>query len=420
MFQEENLSYLKKQWYLIPLFIAVPFTFFPRIIDGDSQPWVLIGAFIAFAFLIYKEKITKDELIMGGLVFISILTMFFREGINFYFFRFGFILSSFYLLWVVLRRIDAIFVGMVFRITIIIWVFFGLYQTLSINSFLPVIETGRFGLTETGVPSFTAEPSFFGGFLTLMMLYLAFETPNKYDLYFYFIAAFGLFLSGSLLAFLSILFVIYFVPWKVKFTILAAFLTQLIIAHIADFNGVENRLNRPDSKIENFEIQEKNLIEEEFEFSESSEENFSNNTKILKLKITSNIILLTEKILQDKSINLRFGHVYYVFIHNIINEISFKNDINFQTEYNHYTQSNSLFIEPTGSRYILPTAGEIVFHAGLFGLILIISLLVQAWKNCNGLHQKLFKLASLGFFLISPYSIASFFMVAYITQKSKI
>lgn len=407
MDQLDFMSYASRNVTILPLMIAVPFSFYPKFWSGDSQPWILLGLIIAIIPIVLNRKLKKGEILMGALTASCVLAFWFREGFSFYFFRFCFILGSFYMLWVVIRRIPPIQIGVVLKTTIVVWVASAVYQTLSTVFDLPVFETGRHVIGRGGVPSLTPEPSIFGGFLILSCLYIAFLKPQKYDLLFYLIAGFGIFLSGALIPLVGLLLLIYFLPVKGKVMLLAAYLAA------STFNmmiGTDNMNTRLDSFYQSTSIPVNSADRNE-------NKPLRGDPDKLTLLLEKSDFLV--RVLKSPSFNLRIGHLYFVYFESFPEIITLRNNVNFETAYNQFSGNNPYIIE-TGSRYILPSSGTIIYHAGIFGIVLILCLFIQCWNNCSTVHRRLFKIASLAFFLVSPYSISSFFIVAYVVQKDRL
>ena len=361
---------------LIPLFFALPLMYWPKILEGDTQPWVAIAAAISFVAYWPKSKIInhKNTLIASGLALLSLAIYFARDPNPDALLRYGAVMIVFILLWSIFQRApDTKFVSVV-RLTIVVWFLIGLYQVVAIRLGLPIEFDGRYVASRSGVPGLTAESSFYGTISVIQIMYLITEKSRKNNIYII-LAAASVLMSGSAIALLLLIVPIF--RLRVEYKIVGFFFVLIFVISGYDFlsTGLFNRF-------------------QSFEFSQVG-------------------VQLIER---DASTNLRFGHIVFTLYHNIINEILYFNSISFEREYNNWAYNSNLFIY-NESDNILTMAGELVFRSGAVGLALVLMLLHASWSSATLTYDRIEKLAFVALCLLNPINLANPFLILYIQKK---
>jgi len=361
---------------LFPLALSMPFLYWPVAIETDTQAWTIIGCLIAFIFYWPKNATTAAKKIIPqtGFVLILFFLYYYRDPFPEFAFRYAALLTAFLVLWSVAERGIANRFGTAVRATILIWFAFGLYQTVGIRMGFDVSFAGRFVSTYSGVPSITAEPSFYGSISVLQIMYLMAER-RKLNIPFIGVACANLLMSGSLLAFLLIVFPLSRLPNRWKFIgAIAVFVAILIGVNLFD-TGFFARVQK-------------------FQFASAG----------------------SELLLSDISLNLRFGHIWFTFIESFSNQMLLQSSVNFFAEYNRWANINPLIVR-TGTDFILPSGGELLFRSGPAGLLLIIYFLVLAWKSQTLRYDRIEKVLFVSACFLNPLSIANPFFIFYIYQR---
>jgi len=359
---------------LLPLIATLPFLYVPKVLEGDTQPWVLIGALMAL-FAYRPRRFFLTAAAPAVLLSAAALTMYaLRAGFGPETIRAAYIFLTFSVLYVIVLRGGGNAFRNGVRLTLLIWFAVGAYQYIAILIGLPVEFVGRFVEGRGGVPSLAAEPSYFGSLAVLMAMYLLHDRQRGDD-FFVAIAVMCVLMSGSLLAFLLLAFPFLYLRFDVKL-IAGAAVAGLVLLD-ASFNDAGFTARLAGLK--------------------SIEQGFAS-------------------LLADPSLNLRFGHIQFVLWDNLIPQLFWRNPIDFQNQYNSFAASTGVLI-PTGSNFILPMAGELIYGGGLFGLGIVILLVVAAWRGGARFGEGLVRASFVIACLLNPISIANPFLVFYAFQE---
>ncbi|MDM8011516.1 MAG: hypothetical protein QUV08_11190 [Parasphingorhabdus sp.] len=362
---------------LLPLAVATPLMFWPKVLETDTQPWVVLGALMAFIFYWPARRGNRIDLSLVILSAFAAIIFVLRSPTDELAIRYSVIMVTFFFLWETARRGAAEYLSTTMKATIVIWFGFGLYQIVAIRFGLPVEFMGRYVATYSGVPSITAEPSFYGSLSILQIMYLITE-KNKRNIPFYVLAVCSVMMSGSLLSFLLLAFPAARLPGRWK----AMGIITIIVIAVLGINifesGFFNRLRAFDFA--------------EFRF---------------------------DLLLSDISLNLRAGHIIFTFWSNLGPQLLFMNSGSFMQEYNAWANSSVLFV-PTGSEYILPFAGDLLFRSGVFGLALLFFIFRQILQTKGTRYDRLEKLGFVIACLFNPVSFASPFLIFYVHKNYKV
>lgn len=361
---------------ILPLLVAMPLMYWPKVVEGDTQPWVPISA--ALAFIAYwplrKSYRIAEGMLVLGLALAAIAVFAFRGADVVPLLRYGAILATFALLWFIGLRDQGEQLQRAVRWSIFIWFAIGIYQVTAIRIGLPVSFVGRYIVGRSGVPSLTAEPSFYGSISVIQIMYLV-TLRDRRDMPYIAMATLGVLFSGSALAILMLAFPLARLPNRLKLLGGAALMLILTLGYDLSKTGFFQRLSA-------------------FDFASAG----------------------TLLVLQDPSTNLRVGHVVFTLWDNLWRELTFQNGVSFQLDYLEFSIRTGIFI-PNGSDFILPSGGELLFRSGFVGLLLIGALLRHAWYTAEQRYDRLEKVAFVSLCLISPIALINPFFVFYIQQR---
>jgi hypothetical protein len=363
---------------LLPLMLFLPFMYWPKFTDFDTQPTIVAAIALAFVFFwpTQERRITHGMVRLVLLILLAIGVYVARGPEVQYAVRYGLILLTFLALWNLGERGAADYIAPFVRATIVIWFVFGLYQTIGVRLGWEMDFAGRFVASYSGVPSITAEPSYYGSLSILQIMILA-SNHMRRNIPFYVLASMNVIMSGSLLAFLFMLFPLWLLPlrWKVVggIAVLVVFLLGVQVLESGFF-----------ARIEKFQLS----------------------------GVGADIMRL------DISLNLRFGHIWFIFYENLVREMSLVNSIDFFREYNHWASRNPV-IYPTSTDFILPSGGELVFRSGPVGLIIMILIILFAGRTTGNRNMRILKMGFVTACLLNPMSLANPFLIFYIHQKAR-
>jgi len=187
-------------------------------------------------------------------------------------------------------------------------------------------------------------------------------------------AASSVILSGSLLAMVLLIFPLMRLPIKLRFS-LAAILPILIIGdYYFTSSGVASRLV--------------SIFSEGFNIS---------------------------GLFGDASLNLRVGHIYFTMFENLIPSMLLISPIDFKSQYNAFANETGLLIE-TGTNYILPALGEMIYGSGFLAIILMLYILNRAKNTCMTNIEKLEKIIFIIACMLNPITISNIFLIMYILK----
>lgn len=358
---------------IVPFLAVLPFMFVPKILDGDTQPWVLIAALIALFTYRPREFFDRRDLPIVALAALSLAALGLRTGASPEFLRAGYIFLTFTVLWILARRDRGDWFGLGVRITIGVWFAVGVYQYLATLLGIPVEITGRFVEGRGGVPSLAAEPSYYGSINIIMMMYLL-HCRRSGDAIYLIMASIGVLISGSVLSLILLIFPLLLLRPGVLLMTLAG-VTLLFMGDAAvNEAGVTARLaslGNPGQGV---------------------------------------VALLI-----DPSLNLRFGHIAFTLYENFWRGLVMVGPINFQDEYNIFA-ANTGFLIFTESNFILTSGGDLVYGSGIFGAIICIILIYTASSGKINFNVKLTRSAFVFACLLNPVSIANPFLVFFCLQ----
>ena len=284
--------------------LALPFSYVPRLVEGDTQPWPLLAVLILFLMNRSAKTMTRLDLILIGSVLGAMLVFFARAGFGVEMLRFGYKMFVFTLLWVC---VPALPVGLVVRgmkSVILIWFLFGMFQTLALQLGISIEIGGRFVEGRSGVPSLAPEPSLFG-ILSLLALYYLVISKQKISPIYHAMAFANVFMSGSILAILAGSLFILLTPWRVR--ILFALIAVPLVIYLLNYSEAFflNRIQR-----------------------------------ILSEGLEWRILLL------DYSINLRVGHVVYTLWSSFPAALMLQTVPDFETAYNSWAKAYRPHVRP--------------------------------------------------------------------------
>lgn len=352
--------------------LALPLSFFPKLIDGDTQPWPLLATFLLLLVNKEAQKLRSADMLVIAIAFAGIITYLARSGFTEDFFRFSYKLVSFSLLFVCCSALPSSLVARAMRWVITIWFLVGLLQTIAVALDVNIYMPGRFVEGRSGVPSLTPEPSLYGLLSSLALIYLLYE--NQQVKFRYIIMAVGnVFLSGSILAILSMGFLVFFI--RLRILIMLAFLAPLMLWAVAS----------------NWELAFLNRF-------------------VFLFETGADLVVL----ISDYSINLRIGHVVYTLWTVLLESLFFQTPISFESSYNNWAASNNIFF-PTGSEFILTGSGDLIYRGGVFGAILLFMTFVQA--ACLTPRKRILKVLIIFTLLLTQLGVSSAFLMLFASQR---
>ena len=359
---------------LLPFLLALPFLYVPKILPGDTQPWVFFGAVLALFAFRPRLFVQKKDLLAIFLALGSLAAYAARAGLSVETVRTAYILLVFATIFILAGRGGHRWFRSAACAVLVIWFLVGLYQYLAVHFRLPVSFVGRYGEGRSGVPSLTAEPSFYGSLSVIIAMYLLHDR-RRGDWIFLLIATLNVLMSGSILAILLLGFL--FAYLRPAAVLAGALLLALLVFLDASVNeaGLTARLA-------GFRSIQRGLI---------------------------NVML-------DVSLNLRAGHIWFTLGENLLPELLFRNPVQFRMEYNNFAAATGILVQ-TETNVILPMAGELIYGGGLFGFGIVLLLIVKAARSGPnlwfGFVRGLFVFAC----LLNPISIANPLLIFYALQE---
>jgi hypothetical protein len=261
------------------------------------------------------------------------------------------------------------------KITVAIWFIVGISQYIRVKFGYGIDPVGRYLEGRMGPPSITAEASYYGSLSVLQIMCLL--KDGRRNLIYICMAFISILISGSLLSIILLIFPL--LKLFKKYLLLSAILiisTGIVSIQIFQL-PLPSRINDIFGK--GFEIQD---------------------------------------LFQDASLNLRFGHIYFTSYYSLINSLFMNNNIDFMIEYNNFATNSNIFIE-TGSDYILPAFGELIYGGGIFGIFILVIVLNHAWNTCKLFQDRLIKVLFILFVMLNPISLSNIFLILYINQREK-
>ena len=359
---------------IVPLVICFPFLYFPKVLEGDTQLWVFAAAVFAVLTFRINRFIKQSDILLYFVVFLCVLAYALRFVNAFDLFRYIYTLLTFILLWILCQRGGDEYFSFAIKWTVLLWFLVGLYQFLSIKMGISIDFSGRYVPGRSGVPSLTAEPSFYGTLTVIQIMYLLGERKRG-NIPYVLLGFFSVFLSGSLLAFLFLVFplikIIQVSRWGVLF-----------VAIFVVFGSVYFTLNELPARLSQLVSSGTNL----------------------------------QMLFLDPSINLRAGHVYFTLFGNFPESLVPLDPIDFMAQYNYFASESVVFRE-TNSDYILPALGELVYGSGIFAVVVLGILLFKAQGTCRSWSGKALKVIVVLACLLNPIHISNLFLITYALKK---
>lgn len=359
---------------LLPFLLVLPFLYVPKLLEGDTQPWVLIAAVVAlFSYRprLFIQRTDLPAILLGSLALAAYIV---RAGLGLETLRAAYIFLTFAVLWILANRGGHDWFRVAVRYVLLVWFLVGLYQFLALRLGLPVTFVGRFIEGRNAIPSLAAEPSYFGSLSVVMAMYLLHDRKPG-DGWFVALATLNVMMSGSLLSVLLLGFPMLYLRFDLK--VAAAILLFGLLALDATFNeaGIVARLA-------GFQSAGEGLV---------------------------GVIL-------DPSLNLRIGHVWFALWSNLSASLAFAHPIDFQNQYNAFAAGTGVLI-PTESNFILPMAGELIYNGGLFGAAIVTMLVYRGARAGSTVGQRLIRGGFIVACLLNPISIANPFLIFYVLQE---
>lgn len=361
---------------LLPLMLAMPLMYWPRVIDGDTQPWVAIGAIVAFVayWPARRQQGLSEALLITSVAFAAALAYLIRGPEPQALLRYSALLLTFVALWFVGQREQGRLIPHAVRATVVLWFVIGLYEVIAVRVGLPTDFFGRFVAGRSGVPSLTAEPSFYGSISVIQIMYLRTERDPRNGKYMALAAASVLF-SGSMLSMLLLLFPILHLPLRWKFGAGVGLMLVMLFGYDLSQSGFFLRLQHLDFASAGIDL-----------------------------------------ISQDASTSLRFGHLHFTLADHFIDSLLFQGSIDFEREYNQFAMGLYL---ANGSDFILTWAGELIFRSGPLGLVLLLLVFRHAYYTAPTSPRRFEKLAFMAVCLLNPINFANPFFLFYVIKRDR-
>lgn len=359
---------------LLPFLLTLPFLYVPKLLEGDTQPWVLIAAILALFSYRPRLFIQRKDLpvILLGLLALSAYVV--RAGLGLETLRAAYIFLTFVILWILANRGGQDWFRVGVRYVLLVWFLVGLYQFLALRLGFPVSFAGRFIEGRNALPSLTAEPSYFGSLSVVMAMYLLHDRKPG-DRWFVTLATLNVLMSGSLLSVLLLGFLLLYLRFNLKVA------TAILLAGMLALDGTFNEAGIV-ARLAGFQSAGEGLV---------------------------GVIL-------DPSLNLRIGHVWFTLWSNLLASLAFAHPIDFQNQYNAFAAGTGVLI-PTESNFILPMAGELVYNGGVFGAAIAALLVYRGGQAGPTSGRRLVRGGFLVACLLNPISIANPLLIFYVLQE---
>ena len=359
---------------IIPLLLSFPFMFFPKVLAGDTQPWVLLCALAALFTFRRDQFVARSDIWILMIAMACIAVYVSRSESLADSVRAVYTQVAFVVFWLVAsRERGEYFVGAI-KLTIVVWLAIGIYQYFALLLGLPVEFVGRYVAGRSGIPSLTSEPSMYGSLSVVQMMYLLSHRRADRHGFYVACAATSVVLSGSLLALLLLSLVFLRLNRRLRVAISLAVPSLVIVDYAFTSAGLTSRLS----------------------------DIFSQDAGVIGVFL-------------DASLNLRIGHVYFTLVDNLWESLFLMEPLSFMAQYNAFASTSGVFID-TGSNFILPAAGELVYGSGVFGLLLLVLVFMRAQAGVGTLTRKLEKLAFISACMLNPISISNIYLIVYARQ----
>ena len=352
----------------------MPFMYFPKLLEGDTQPWIFAAALVALVSFRTEQFLSKKDVPVIVLVLACIVAYIYRVEETYALLRHFYTYVAFLVFWIVCRREKGEYFIYAVKLTVVVWFVVGLYQFVTTKLGYQIYIPGRFLPGRMGPPSLTAEASYYGSISMIHLMYML-SDKRKYATIYIVCALASVVLSGSLLAMTLLIFPLLKLPRKYSITIGLVICVMIIGDFYITSSGVASRL-----------------------------------ASIFENGVSVNGVL------QDASLNLRAGHIYYTLVDNFFASLLLLSPTNYMDQYNAFARDTGILIE-TGSNFILPAVGEMIYSAGLPALMLFTYILYRAQKTCVDLKGRLIQVAFIIACMLNPITISNIFLVMYINKR---
>lgn len=358
---------------LLPFLLLLPFMYVPKWLEGDTQPWVLMGALVALVLYRPQLFLRRRGLPALLLALLALAAYVARVGLVLETVRAAYIYLTFAVFWTLALRGGHDWFRVAVCYTLALWFAVGLTQYVAVNAGIEIGFAGRYVAGRSGVPGLAAEASYFGSLSVLMAMYLL-NGLRRHERPFVALAVLNVLMSGSVLAVLLLAFPL--LHLKLRWLLPAALLLSLLFLLDASINeaGLTARLGA-------FETAGQGLV----------------------------------ALLFDPSLNLRWGHIEFALGANFWPSVLFLSPVSFEAQYNAYAASTGYLIA-TGGNFILPMAGELIYGGGLFGLLIVLMLMWFGAKGGTTAWLRLVRGAFVLACLLNPISIANPMLVYFALQ----
>lgn len=368
---------------ILPLLLMIPFMYMPKIVNGDTQPWIVSCAFIAFFTFRTDAFLFKRDVPLVALSLLCVAVYWMRSTNDFLLMRTCYIHISFIMLWLTCRRANEETFSATIKYTIILWFAVGVYEftnrAMGGGLGMPELLTGRFGTGNGGIPSLTAEPSFYGSLSAVQMMYLLSENKRSNRIYIA-LAGISAVISGSLLAMTLLAFPLMKLPLRLR---------------IAAFVGI------PAMVVVNFMISSAGLL-----------------ARVSFLQVSQSGGL-AETALLDPSLNIRVGNVYFTLYHHFVDSITLSTPIQYLWEYSKFAKDGGIWWDPL-TEYTIPFAGELIYGSGIFGLLLMFGIILAARACAKTAWGKLEKTIFIAACFLNPIAISNPLLIIYAQKRTDV
>ena len=360
---------------VIPLLFSFPFMFYPKVLSGDTQLWILSAALIVFLTFRTDQFFNKRDGVLVVLSILSILAYAFRSALGLELLRHIYTYLAFLIFWIVCGRENSEYFPAAVKATVVVWFGVGLYQYVAIAMGFQIEPFGRYVEGRSGVPGLTAEPSYYGSISVLHLMYLL-SQKNKKNTFYIACAVASVALSGSMLAMLLLIFPLLRLPPTPRIGVLVAVPLLVVSDFYITSAGLTARLSDVASGGSDLST-----------------------------------------LLLDASLNLRVGNLYFTLVENLIPSLLLFGPIDFMAQYNEFALNSGVFMSGVESNYILPAIGEMLYGAGVFGVALLAIFLNRAQEKCATNKTKIERIAFIVACMLGPISISNIFLILYAQSK---
>ena len=361
----------KKDLGIVPLVLCCPVMFYPRLFDGDTQPWILIMALVALCTFRTEQFAKRRDLPLAVLSVLCIAVYAVRAHVGFGLARTAYTYLTFLVLWTVCQRDRGDYLSAAVKMTVIVWFIAGVWEYLLVKAGYD-LSIGRYVPGRSGVPSLTPEPSYYGSLSMLQLMYLLSQKRAKNGIYIT-CAATSVVLSGSVLAMLLLVFPLWKLRPLIRFSAVALVGLLVLADFYAGSGGLVGRV-----------------------------------ASIASLGTGTGFA----SVIFDASLNLRVGHIYFTTFLNLIPEVELRSPVSFMSQYNAFAAQSGIFID-TGSDFILPAIGEMLYGAGVVALALLYVFLRRALERCSTARAKFQRFVFIMACMINPISLSNIFLLLY-------